>query len=138
MPESTPASADPRPQPPTVYRWLVLLSCSVAMFGNYYVFDALYPVTPLLEKAFGFTGAQVGLLDTAYNVAALLTLIAGGVLIDRIGVAASAVLFGAIGAAGSIAIAVLPAVLSGSTSHFPASVTTYLISIPRARGIPPA
>lgn len=110
MSEALPA-ADPRPLPPTAYRWLVLLSCSVAMFGNYYVFDAIYPVTPLLEKAFGFTGAQVGLLDTAYNVAALLTLIAGGILIDRMGVAASAVLFGAIGAAGSIAIAVLPALL---------------------------
>ncbi|HMM33359.1 MAG TPA: MFS transporter [Thermoanaerobaculia bacterium] len=110
MSEAAPA-ADPRPLPPTAYRWLVLLSCSVAMFGNYYVFDAIYPVTPLLEKAFGFTGAQVGLLDTAYNVAALLTLIAGGILIDRMGVAASAVLFGAIGAAGSVAIAVLPALL---------------------------
>ncbi len=106
-------AADARPLPPPAYRWLVLLSCSVAMFGAYYAFDALYPVTPLLEKAFGFTGEQVGLLDTAYNVAALLTLIAGGVLIDRIGVAASAVLFGAIGAAGSIAIAVLPALVPG-------------------------
>ncbi len=114
MSELAAPAADPRPLPPAVYRWLVLLSCSVAMFGNYYVFDALYPVTPLLEKAFGFTGAQVGLLDTAYNVAALLTLIAGGVLIDRIGVAASAVLFGTIGAAGSLAIAVLPALLPGS------------------------
>jgi len=114
MSELAAPAADPRPLPPAAYRWFVLLSCSLAMFGNYYVFDALYPVTPLLEKAFGFTGAQVGLLDTAYNVAALLTLIAGGVLIDRIGVASSAVLFGAIGAAGSIAIAVLPALLPGS------------------------
>ena len=114
MPEPAAPVVDARSLPPAFYRWLVLLSCSVAMFGNYYVFDALYPVTPLLEKAFGFTGAQVGLLDTAYNVAALLTLIAGGVLIDRIGVAASAVLFGAIGAAGSLAIAVLPAVLPGT------------------------
>ncbi len=114
MSDAAAPAADLRPLPPAFYRWLVLLSCSVAMFGNYYVFDALYPVTPLLEKAFGFTGAQVGLLDTAYNVAALLTLIAGGVLIDRIGVAASAVLFGAIGAAGSIAIAVLPALLPGA------------------------
>ena len=114
MSELAAPAADLRPLPPPVYRWLVLLSCSVAMFGAYYAFDALYPVTPLLEKAFGFTGEQVGLLDTAYNVAALLTLIAGGVLIDRIGVAASAVLFGAIGAAGSIAIAVLPAVLPGA------------------------
>ena len=114
MPDAAVPAAAPRPLPPPAYRWFVLLSCSLAMFGNYYVFDALYPVTPLLEKAFGFTGAQVGLLDTAYNVAALLTLIAGGVLIDRIGVAASAVLFGTIGAAGSIAIAVLPAVLPGA------------------------
>lgn len=107
-------AAPQRPAPPAFYRWLVLLACSVAMFGNYYVFDALYPVTPLLEKAFGFTGEQIGLLDTAYNVAALLTLIAGGVLIDRIGMAASAVLFAAIGAIGSILIAVLPALLPGS------------------------
>lgn len=99
-----------RPEPPIVYRWLVVLVCSAAMFGNYYVFDALYPVTPLLEKAFGLTGEQIGLLDTSYNVAALLTLIAGGVLIDRIGVAASAVIFSAIGALGSTLIAVLPSV----------------------------
>jgi MFS family permease len=100
-----------RPAPPAFYRWVVLLTCSVAMFGNYYVFDALYPVTPLLEKAFGFSGEQIGLLDTAYNVAALLTLIAGGVLIDRIGMAASTILFATIGAIGSIFIAVLPAAL---------------------------
>jgi MFS family permease len=102
-----------RPEAPVVWRWLVLLSCSFAMFGNYYVFDALYPVTPLLEQAFGFTGEQIGLLDTAYNVAALLTLIAGGVLIDRIGTARSAVLFGAVGAAGSALIAVGPALIPG-------------------------
>jgi MFS family permease len=107
-------SAPTLPEPPIVYRWLVVLVCSVAMFGNYYVFDALYPVTPLLEKAFGLTGEQIGLLDTSYNVAALLTLIAGGVLIDRIGVAASAVLFSAIGALGSVLIAILPAVAPGA------------------------
>lgn len=102
-------TAPPKSEPPKFYRWLVLLTCSLAMFGNYYVFDALYPVTPLLEKAFGFTGERIGLLDTSYNVAALLTLIAGGVLIDRIGMAASAILFAAIGAIGSVFIAVLPA-----------------------------
>jgi MFS family permease len=103
-----------RPAPPRGYRWLVLLACSVAMFGNYYVFDALYPVTPLLQQTFGFTDAQVGLLDTAYNVAALLTLVAGGVLIDRLGTARSALLFGVIGALGSVLIAVLPAALPGA------------------------
>jgi MFS family permease len=103
-----------RPEPMRGYRWLVLLCCSVAMFGNYYVFDALYPVTPLLEKTFGFTGEQIGLLDTAYNVAALLTLIAGGVLIDRLGTPRSAMLFAVIGAAGTVLIAVGPALAPGS------------------------
>jgi MFS family permease len=103
-----------RPEPRRGYRWLVLLACSLAMFGNYYVFDALYPVTPQLEKVLGFTGQEVGLLDTAYNVAALLTLLGGGVLIDRLGTARSAVIFGALGALGSLLIAVLPAAFPGS------------------------
>ncbi len=113
MTEAAPGT-NARPAPPRGYRWLVLLACSAAMFGNYYVFDALYPVTPLLQQTFGFTDAQVGLLDTAYNVAALLTLIAGGVLIDRLGTARSALLFGAIGALGSVLIAVLPAMFPGA------------------------
>ncbi len=102
------------PPPPAGYRWLVLLACSVAMFGCYYTFDALYPVAPLLEKTFGVTGEQLGALDTSYNVAALLTLIAGGVLIDRIGMAASAILFAAVGATGTLLIAVLPAMFPAS------------------------
>jgi MFS family permease len=108
------AIAAARPSPPPVYRWLVLLACSVAMFGCYYVYDGFAPVTPLLVKAFGMTGEQFGWLDTAYNVAALLTLIAGGVLIDRIGMSASAVLFGAIGAAGGLLIAVGPTIVPAS------------------------
>jgi MFS family permease len=110
-PMSTPSVSS---SPAASYRWLVLLACSVAMFGNYYVFDALYPVFPLLEQELGFTGEQEGLLDTAYNVAALLSLIGGGVLIDRLGTAKSAVLFAVIGTAGGLLIAVLPALLPGS------------------------
>jgi MFS family permease len=110
-PIERPPPPPPPPAEPGAHRWFVLLACSLAMFGNYYVFDALYPVTPLLEKTFGFTGEQVGLLDTAYNVAALLTLLAGGVLIDRLGTARSAVIFAAIGTTGTVLIAVLPALL---------------------------
>ncbi len=100
-----------RPEPGPAYRWLVLSACAVAMFGNYYVFDALYPVTPMLEKTLGFTGEQIGLLDSAYNVAALLTLIAGGLLIDRLGTARSVLIFSVVGALGSLLIAVLPALV---------------------------
>ncbi len=106
-----PPAPSAKPSPGRAYRWLVLLSCAFAMFGNYYVFDALYPVTPLLEKAFGLTGEQVGLLDTSYNVAALLTLVGGGILVDRLGTARSALLFAFVGAAGSALIATGPSLV---------------------------
>lgn len=104
----------PAPRPPDGYRWLVLLMCSLAMFGCYYVFDALYPVTLNLQKELGFSQTQVGLLDDAYNLAALLTLIAGGVMVDRLGTAKSALLFASIGAIGTLGIAVFPKLFPGS------------------------
>lgn len=73
------------PRPTPLYRWLVLLFVSLAMFGNYYVYDSLNPVIDLLREQEGFTYKQIGLLSTAYNVAALLVLLAGGILIDRWG-----------------------------------------------------
>ncbi|MBI5544499.1 MAG: MFS transporter [Deltaproteobacteria bacterium] len=109
-------AADLAPPSP-FFRWSILGACSLAMFGCYYVFDALAPVTPLLQKALGFTDAQVGLLDTAYNLAALLTLIAGGVLIDRLGTRRSAVIFAAIGALGGLLIAVGPLVLPQAPAY---------------------
>jgi MFS family permease len=111
MNEPSPATSA---APSASFRWAILVACSLAMFGAYYVFDALSPVTPLLQAQLGFTDAQVGLLDTAYNIAALATLIAGGVLIDRLGTRRSSVIFGGIGAAGGVLIAVLPALFPGA------------------------
>lgn len=93
------------PEPPRLYRWLVLLMVSSAMFANYYVFDALNPVGPLLESELHFSQAQIGLLDTAYNIAALLVLIAGGFIIDRFGTKKSLAVFAVISALGGLLIA---------------------------------
>lgn len=112
---TAPATPPPLPAatltPPAGYRWLVLLMCSLAMFGCYYVFDALYPVTDALQKELKFSDEEIGLLDTYYNVAALLTLLAGGVMVDRLGTARSALLFAGIGALGTVGIAVFPKLL---------------------------
>jgi len=98
-------TGDRRPAPPDWYRWAVLLFVSLAMFGNYYVFDAMNPVGPLLESDLGFSQAQIGLLDTAYNVAALLVLVAGGVIIDRAGTRRSMIGFSTVAAIGGGLIA---------------------------------
>ena len=39
-----------RPQPSHFYRWVVLIFVSLAMFGNYYVYDCIAPVADLLAK----------------------------------------------------------------------------------------
>jgi MFS family permease len=113
---STMAAAPVRPEPTRAYRWLVLAFVSLGMFANYYVFDALNPVGPLLESQLGFTQAQIGLLDSAYNVAALLVLLLGGVLIDRAGTVKAIFLFGSIAAAAGLVIALsssFPGMMAG-------------------------
>jgi MFS family permease len=84
------------PQPPPVYRWLVLVFLSLAMFGNYYPYDAVAPVADLLSKQLGFTDEQIGTLYSMYSVAAVLVLLAGGFIIDRYGTRRSITVFAVI------------------------------------------
>lgn len=75
----------PKPEPPASVRWTVLVFLSIAMFGNYYPYDAIAPVADLLSSQLGFTDEQIGSLYSVYSVAAVLVLLAGGYVIDRFG-----------------------------------------------------
>ncbi|MEW5765150.1 MAG: MFS transporter [Acidobacteriota bacterium] len=93
---TNPAGTEARPQPSTFYRWAVLVIISLAMFGNYYIYDSINPVTDLMKAQLGFTDAVIGQLNTSYSIAAVLVLLVGGVLIDRLGTTRTTVLFGAL------------------------------------------
>lgn len=94
------------PPPSKAYRWLVLLVVSLAMFGNYYVYDSIAPIADLLKESLGFSDAQIGSLYSVYSVAAVIVLLLGGIIIDRFGTAKSTVLFGAICTVAAILMAV--------------------------------
>lgn len=81
------------PLPTPMQRWTALVLISLAMFGNYYVFDSLGPVVDLMRSQLGFSFAQIGLFSTAYSVAALLVLLAGGWVIDRFGTRTALLVF---------------------------------------------
>jgi MFS family permease len=85
-----------RPEAPKLYRWLVLLFISLAMFGNYYLYDTIAPVADLLKSQLNFTDEDIGLLYSAYSWGAILFLLPGGIFIDRYGTRKSTLLFGAI------------------------------------------
>ena len=41
-------------QPPAFFRWMVLVFISLAMFGNYYIYDSISPLADLLKAQLGF------------------------------------------------------------------------------------
>ena len=57
-----------RPLPPRWYRWMVLLLVSLAMFGNYYVYDSISPLADVLVRELGFTDSNIGLLNAIYSI----------------------------------------------------------------------
>jgi MFS family permease len=93
-------------EPPRSYRWIALLFLSLAMFGNYYIYDAINPVVDIFVKKLGFTDENVGWLNSSYSVAAVLTLLIGGIIIDRIGAKKAIAIFSVICLLGAILTAV--------------------------------
>jgi MFS family permease len=84
-----------RPEPPRAFRWLVLVFASLAMFGNYYVYDCIGPLAPVLGRQ-GFSDSSIGLLQAIYSFPNIVMVLIGGVIIDRIGTKRSTMLFGVI------------------------------------------
>jgi MFS family permease len=86
--------ATTHPEPSRAYRWLVLIFVSIAMFGNYYVYDALSPLADVLKQQLGFSDSNIGLLQAIYSFPNIFTVVIGGVIIDRLGLRKSLMIFG--------------------------------------------
>src|SRR5450755_746895 len=85
---------NPRPEPSRLYRWLVLIFVSLAMFGSYYAYDALSPLADVLKAQLGFTDSNIGFLQAIYSFPNIFTVVIGGVIIDRLGLRRSLMIFG--------------------------------------------
>jgi MFS family permease len=92
MPEI--AAPQARPEPSRLYRWMVLIFVSLAMFGNYYVYDALSPLADVLKQQLGFSDSNIGLLQAIYSFPNIFTVLVGGFIIDRLGLRKSLMIFG--------------------------------------------
>ncbi len=85
-----------RPEPTRLYRWIVLLFVSLTMGCNYYMYDSINPLERIFKQSLGFSGTQFGWLNSAYAVSAVLTLLLGGIVIDRIGTKRAITFFAAV------------------------------------------
>jgi MFS family permease len=114
-----PPELEVRPAPPTSLRWIVLVVISLAMFGNYYAYDAISPVADLLRDQLSFSDRQIGLLNAIYSFPNILMVLVGGIIIDRIGVRKATLLFGVLCFVGTA--------VTAATSSFPVMATGRLV-----------
>ncbi|MGE5204392.1 MAG: MFS transporter, partial [Chlamydiota bacterium] len=105
-----------RPEPSRLYRWVVLMFISLAMLGNYYVYDCIAPIADLLVKQLHFSDANIGLLQAIYSMPNVFMVLVGGIVVDRIGTRKAIFIFGTlclVGAAITVASPHLVVMASG-------------------------
>lgn len=95
-------------EPSFAFRWSVLIFVSLAMFGNYYVYDSISPLADLLAGQLGFSDSNIGTLNAIYSVPNIFMVLIGGIIIDRIGTRKSALLFSVLCMAGAVITALSP------------------------------
>ncbi len=105
-----------RPEAPPLLRWTVLVFISLAMFGNYYVYDSISPLADVLKAQLHFRDSDIGLLNAIYSIPNILMVLIGGIVIDYIGTRKATLLFAVlclIGAALTAASGMLWAMAAG-------------------------
>jgi MFS family permease len=80
-------------EPSKLYRWVVLIFISLAMFGNYYIYDSISPLADLLSRQLGFSDSDIGLLNGIYSLPNIFMVLIGGIIIDRLGTRKSTFIF---------------------------------------------
>lgn len=81
------------PQPPALVRWGVLLVISLAMMGNYYIYDSISPLADMLKSQLGYSDTAIGMLNAIYSIPNIFMVLIGGIIIDRIGTKKAALIF---------------------------------------------
>jgi MFS family permease len=86
----------------------VLVAVSLAMFGNYYAYDAVGPVADSLQRLLGFSDTQIGALNAIYSFPNIVMVLVGGVIVDRFGTRLATLMFTIVCALGALITALSP------------------------------
>ncbi|HDQ45569.1 MAG TPA: MFS transporter [bacterium] len=75
------------------YRFTILIFVSLLTFGSYFAYDIIGAVAPSLVEDLGGGRETVGTMYTMYSIAAILSVLIGGILIDRLGTRLASMIF---------------------------------------------
>jgi MFS family permease len=84
-----------------LYRFIILIFVSSLSFGSYFAYDIVGAIAPTLVEKLGAARGTVGTFYTMYSVAAVLAVLIGGFLIDKLGTRKASILFSILVLAGA-------------------------------------
>jgi MFS family permease len=103
------AAAPSLPPAPAALRWGVLVLVSLALFGNYYAYDAIGPLADHLQRLLGYSDTQIGTLNAIYSLPNMVMVLVGGIIVDRLGTRLATLVFAAVCFLGALVTALSPA-----------------------------
>lgn len=108
------ASRTPLSDPiPGAYRWIVLVTTGLMLFGSYFAYDSISAISQLLIEQEGYTATQVGLVDSLYSWPNILgAVLVAGILVDKFGTRAMSVIFSGLVVLGAVVVAAAPSFIA--------------------------
>ena len=91
-----------------LYRFTILAFAALMAFGSYFAYDSVGAIETILIQVFHTDRAAIGTMYTMYSVAAVFSVLAGGYLIDRVGVRRGSLIFSTFVVAGAALVAWAP------------------------------
>jgi len=91
-----------------LYRYIILVFVSLLTYGSYFAYDSIGAIAPTLLKALQIDRSAIGTMYTVYSVAAIFSVLIGGILIDKIGTRLSTIIFASLVTIGATIVALAP------------------------------
>lgn len=88
----------------TAYRFIVLVFAASLSFGSYFAYDIVSALAPTLVEELQAARGTVGAFFTFYHVAAILLVLFGGILIDKLGTRRASILYSTLVLAGALIV----------------------------------
>jgi MFS family permease len=86
------------------YRFTLLIFVAALSFGSYFAYDIVSGIAPSLVEALNTNRSTVGAFFTFYHVAAIVLVLVGGILIDKLGTRKASLLFSFLVLGGAILV----------------------------------
>jgi len=88
-----------------LYRFSLLFVVAMLIFGSYFAFDSIGAIAPELIKSLGVDRSTIGNMYSMYSLAAIPIVFIGGLVVDKLGMRISSLIFNLMVTLGTVIVA---------------------------------